>query len=126
MIYAYQHPETGEVIEVSQGMNEKHVYFDNSGTEWKRIFLPSQISMNKSSVNPFSSSDYVQKTREMKGSYGDLLDMSREASEKRAEKHGGEDPVKRKYFDEYSKKRRGKKHPEDKKVIENNFAKVEL
>ena len=38
-----------------------------------------------------------------------------ELSRKRAAQNGGEDPVRRKYFDDWSKKRKGKKHPSDPK-----------
>jgi hypothetical protein len=37
----------------------------------------------------------------MKGTYGDLIDYSSEMSNKREEKCGTEDPIKRKYFNEY-------------------------
>jgi predicted nucleic acid-binding Zn ribbon protein len=36
-IYLYQNPETDEVLEVLQGMNDKHEYFDEQGIEWKRV-----------------------------------------------------------------------------------------
>jgi hypothetical protein len=62
----------------------------------------------------------------MKGTYGDLLDYSAELSEKRASKDG-EDPLKRKYFEEYKKKRGGKKHLKDvPKKIETKNYKIEF
>lgn len=42
---------------------------------------------------------------------GDLWDRSQELSEKRKKLYGGEDPVKKKYYDNWSKKRKGKVHP---------------
>jgi hypothetical protein len=41
---------------------------------------------------------------------GDLWDRSAELSAKRKDKMG-KDPVKEKYFENWSKKRKGKKHP---------------
>ena len=37
-IYLYQHPHTEEIIEVFQTMSEEHVYHDDSGLQWKRVF----------------------------------------------------------------------------------------
>ena len=36
--YAFQHPDTQVVIEVTQSMTEKHIYVDKNGLEWKRIW----------------------------------------------------------------------------------------
>ena len=55
-----------------------------------------------------------------------MMDLSSELSEKRAESHGKEDPVKRQMFNDYNK-RVGKKHLLDKpKVIETSKVKIEL
>jgi hypothetical protein len=51
-------------------------------------------------------------TGNKKGTMGDLFDQSKELSEARKKIHGGKDPVKQKYWKEWSKKRKGKKHPE--------------
>ena len=42
-IYLFQNPETEEVIEVLQKMKDKHVYFDENGLEWKRIWVNPQM-----------------------------------------------------------------------------------
>ena len=111
-IYIYQNPTTKECIEVVQSMNDKHVYIDEKGVEWKRVFLGSQLN-TESSIDHWSSNDFVEKTRNVKGSYGDMLDRSAELSEKRAKDHGGIDPLREKYFKDYSKKRKGSKHMKD-------------
>ena len=62
----------------------------------------------------------------MKGTVGDLLDASKEMSQKRAESNGGVDPVKEKYFKKYSESRRGAKHPDEiKKGYESDNVKIE-
>ena len=62
----------------------------------------------------------------MKGSVGDMLDYSKELSEKRAESNGGVDPVKQKYFKNYEKKN-GVKHVADKKTtVENKNVRISL
>ena len=111
-IYLYKHPETEEVIEIIQGMNDEHIYVDEKGVEWKRVFLGSQLN-TESSIDHWNSNDFVEKTKNTKGSYGDMLDKSAELSEKRAKDHGGIDPIKQKYFDKYSKDRGGSKHLQD-------------
>lgn len=125
-IYVYQNPETHELIEVVQSMKEEHVFFDKNGLEWNRVFMPSQLN-TEGTIDPWSNKDFVEKTRNRKGTYGDLLDRSAELSNARAEKNGGVDPIKKKYFKDYSKKRGGAKHPEDrKKSIETKNYKIDF
>ena len=126
-IYVYKNPKTNESIEVIQSMTEDHVYIDEDGLEWKRVFIPSQLN-TEASRDRWSNSDFVEKTRDTKGSDGGMLDRSSELSEKRANQNGGVDPVRQKYFKDYSKKRNGAKHPKDnkKKVYENKHVKIDL
>ena len=124
-IYTYKNPETGELKDVVQTMSEDHVYFDESGLEWKRVFTSPNASID-TKVDPWSRNSFVEKTGKMKGTYGDMLDYSSELSEKRAISTGKEDPVKRKAFDAYEKKV-GKKHMSDKKkTFENSRIKIDL
>jgi len=108
-VYLYLNPKTKKVIEVVQKMNDKHEYFDGP-VKCHRVLIPSAISID-GRINPFSSQDFVDKTKKKNIKYGELLDMSKELSEKRAAKTG-EDPVKRAALDKY-KKKIGKPHPED-------------
>jgi hypothetical protein len=62
------------------------------------------------SVDPYSSKEFIQKTENKKGTYGDMMDYSKELSYERGEKNGGVDPVKEKYFKDYANKRNGAKH----------------
>jgi len=118
-IYIYQNPITEECIEIVQSMNDEHKYIDEKGLEWKRVFIGSQLK-TESSINPWDKNDFVEKTKNVKGSYGDILDRSAELSHKRAEQNGGIDPIKQNYFSEYSKKRGGAKHIKDKSSIKTN------
>ena len=111
-LYTYEHPETSETIDIVQGMNDKHVYVDEKGVEWKRVFYSPQASID-SQTDPFDNHAFINKTGNQKGTYGDIMDQSKEMSQKRKDKLGY-DPVQKKYFKEYSKKRRGIKHPLDK------------
>ena len=109
-IYIYKHPEKEEYIEVLQGMNDEHVY-EQEGLEWGRGFLAPNASID-SDVDPFSGRQFVDTTAAKKGTMGDMMDYSKELSMKRAEKNGGVDPVKEKYYKKYSDDRNGTKHPQ--------------
>ena len=63
----------------------------------------------------------------MKGTVGDLLDKSSELSNQRAQENGGVDPLKKKYYENYSKERKGAKHPNEiKKTYESKNVKIEF
>jgi len=128
-IYLYQNINTGEVREVMQGMNEKHEYYgDEQAPEncWHRIYTVPTASID-TKQDPFSSNQFLDVTKSKKGTYGNMLDYSRELSEKRASIIGGPDPIKEKYYEQYSKDRRGAKHPDKiPKVFENKHIKAEF
>lgn len=121
-IYLFQNPETLEVKEIFQSMSETHCY-QEEGVEWKRLYTVPLMSID-TKVDPYSSKDFAKATNK-KGTLGNMMDLSAELSDKRANKEGI-DPVKQKHFDDYEKKNK-KKHLLDKpKVIENNVAKIEF
>ena len=110
-IYIYQNPKTEEYIEILQGMNDDHVYFDESGLEWKRIFTTPNMAMDLEN-DPFNENQFLEKTKNA-GTMGDMWDRSAEMSSKRAEKAGGIDPLRKDYFKKYSKDRGGSRHLKD-------------
>jgi hypothetical protein len=126
-IYIYQNTKTKEVREIIQSMNDEHVYKGENGNEsWDRIFTVPTASID-SKIDPFSADQYVRATGNKKGTYGDLLDKSKELSAKRAEITGATDPIKDKFYKDYSKKRNGAKHPDlMPKSFENKNVKVEF
>jgi len=89
------------VIEVSQGMNDVHEYYDETGLKWHRVFTSPNASVD-SNIDPFSSKAFVNKTGS-KGTVGDLIDRSKEMSERRKDKIGY-DPVLKKEVEKYKKK----------------------
>lgn len=108
-LYLYKNEETEEIVEIFQTMKEDHVYFGEDGKEWKRVWTVPNASIDSiSKCDPFDRQAHVDKTGKMKGKVGDLWDVSREMSEKRAEKVGGEDPVKREHFNKYEKRNKTK------------------
>ena len=87
-------------------MNEEHIFFDKNGLKYNRIYTSPNYAID-SKIDPFSSKDFAEKTRNKKGTIGDLLNKSKELSEKR----GGEtnDPVLKNYLSSYEKDK-GVKH----------------
>ena len=110
-LYTFQHPDTEEVLDVVQNMTEKHFYIDENGVEWRRVWHNPNASMD-TSIDPNSSKDFVEKTRDKRGTMGDLWDAAREAGEKR-KAADGTDRVQQKWFKDYSKGRKGIRHQDD-------------
>ena len=110
-------------------MRDYKPYKGENGNEdfWERIYDLPQVNIGNSKVSdPFDRNSFIDKTSKMKGSYGDMMDYSSELSEQRAAINGGEDPIKRKHFDNYEKKT-GKKHMKDRpKKIETKNATIEF
>jgi len=103
-IYLFENKITGEVKEFLVPLREIGNFFP--GKEWQRIYTVPNISVD-SSIDAYNAKDFVNKTRNKKETIGDLLDRSRELSEKR----GGQssDPVLKNYFSSYEKEK-GVKH----------------
>lgn len=108
--YIYQNPKNGDFIEVIQSVHDIHEYTDQNGIRWNRIFTAPEINAQDKLTGESSEKDFARVTKNQKGSVGDLWDRSAELSEKR-KKIYGEDKVKKKYFEDWSKKRKGKIHP---------------
>lgn len=109
-IYLFQNPKTKEIKEVFQSMNDEHVYSEK-GVQWERIFTIPQASID-TQIDAFSESSFKNKTSNKRETLGDLMDRSKELSEKRKDV-AGVDLVQQKFFEDYSKTRKGKKHTKD-------------
>ena len=87
-LYLYENEETGEVVEVFQGMMDKHEYHGTNGREkglWRRVYVNPNISFD-TNVDEYSDKSFVTSARNKNYTYGELFDKSAEASEKRAQK----------------------------------------
>ena len=133
MLYKFENTETGDTHEVEMSMKNYEPYKGPSGDDkrWQRVYEAPQINMGIStskSINAWDNNSFVNRTKEMKGSYGELLDHAEDLSKKRAKDSlTGEDPIQRKYLNKYSSERGGKIHPSEmKKVVENKHVKIEL
>ena len=108
-LYVYENPKTKEQIEVYQGMNDPHEYTDDKGVKWDRIFFPPNWAIDSIVKDPFNRREFAEKGANKKATLGNWYDESAELSEKRAQKYGI-DPIREKYYEDYSKNRKGKKH----------------
>ena len=104
-IYSYIDDDTGEVHDVVQGMNDVHEYYHN-GKKLRRIFHVPNASID---TQISSENAFIEKTGKMRGTIGDIQDYSKELSDKRG---GFNDPIRQQYYKDYSKKRKGAKHPD--------------
>ncbi len=126
-IYLFSNPSNPEeVVEVAMGINDKHEYIKD-GIKWNRVFTVPQASKD-TQIDCFNSKDFVLKSRDKKGTVGNLFDLSAELSTKREQKLG-KDPYKEEYFQNYSKTRKGKLHPKQrqeklKKGVELDVGKI--
>ena len=82
-------------------MNQPHVYVDDEGVEWNRVWLKPNASKD-TSVDAFSEQDFVEKTAKEGMTLGDMWDLSKDLSKKR-KKILGKDPVKDKAVKKYEK-----------------------
>lgn len=106
-------------------MKEEHRYFID-GYELKRIFVNPNAAFDTVNIDPFSSKDYVKVTGKSKDTIGSLFDRSKELSLKREQKLGHSDPQKQAYFNDYAKKRRGKRSMEERKDNLDKILKEEI
>lgn len=81
-----------------------------TGVRWKRVFTKPQMAVDAVAIDPYKAADFVKATNK-RGTMGDMWDRSAELSAKRADKEGGRDPVKEKFYDNYAKKRKHQ-HPQ--------------
>jgi len=128
----FRNTETGAVHEVIYHMNDKKDYRGPTGKDskgvWARVWTKPLMAIDAVKMDPYSTKDFLRATNK-RGTLGDMYDRSAEWSEKRAMKDGT-DPIKQKWYANYSKKRKGRKHPqqlreESHKVLESKGIKVD-
>lgn len=109
-MYLFQNPKTQEVVEIMQSMKANHVYIDEDGLSWNRIFTVPNASMDSGGIDPYSKDDFLKATDKKGITCGEMFDLSAEMSQKREHKDG-KDKIKEKTQKDYRKKT-GKAHPE--------------
>lgn len=58
--YVFQNPLTKEFIEVIQSMNEEHIYKDESGLKWNRVFHSPTCSVKGTPLDFRSEKDQAK------------------------------------------------------------------
>jgi hypothetical protein len=120
------HPKTEETVDIFFHMSDDKSYIDKNGTEWIRQYYSPELNTT-GKTDPWNSKQFVEKTGRGVGKVGDMLDLSKEMSRERASENGGIDPVKEKYYKNYSKERNGALHEDKKpKSFENKHIKIDL
>ncbi len=120
-IYLFSNPkDENEIVEVVMSVNDIHEFFKD-GIKWQRVFTRPNASIDTKwdANNP---RDFIEKTGKKKGTLGEIMDKSAELSQQR-EKQMGIDSVKEKTYQQYSKVRGGKTHPEKRKEIAKKLTK---
>lgn len=83
---------------------------DIEGETWTRIPVNPNVQIDSiEKININDPKKFAEVTGKKKGTVGSLFDLSKELSEKRAERNGGEDPVAKEFEKNHAKKRKGKK-----------------
>ena len=108
-IYMFQNPNSGETIELVQKMKDEHIYIDENGLQWNRVFSVPNAAIDTELNADTSAAEWMRKTEGKNWTLGDAWDTSAELSRQR-EKKMGKDPLKEKNLKDYSKKRNGMKH----------------
>lgn len=123
--YIFCNPsDESEFVEVFFHMNDKKFFIDENGVEWRRVFTVPQACID-SDFDPRNKEEFMRRGAKY-STVGDLIDKSRELSEKRESKEGY-DATKQAFFDQYAKDRNGKPHPASKpKKIENSRVVIDL
>jgi len=129
--YLYQHPSTEQIVEIKQKISDIHEYVDDDGTKWNRVFtVPFASIPNMTRIDAGSEEDFMKRTQNFDGTIGDLMDASKDLSEKR--KHDtGRDKVQENFHKKYSEERNGLKHMGDtshldKKYLPNSDGVIEI
>ncbi len=82
------------------------------GVKWRRLVTKPQASID-TKADPNSVDDFLKVTNKRQ-TVGDMIDRSKELAMKRTEKEGV-DKVQQGYFKDYSRRRRGTMHPEQRR-----------
>ncbi len=112
-LFLYSHPETGEVKEIYQSVHDKHEYKEGT-IIFNRVWTVPNANCD-TILDPHSKSEFISKLANKKGeTIGTTMDRAAELSERRAAKEG-KDPIKEKYYNDFTNRHKGKVHPQQAK-----------
>ena len=111
-LYSFFSESKNEYRDVFFHMNDEKNYCGEDGTEageWRRIYTVPTASID-TRIDPNNRNEFIRRTDKYK-TVGDMLSASSEMSEKRMVKDG-KDVVREKFFEDYSRRTKGKPHPQ--------------
>lgn len=116
--YQFIHPNGKSTIDVFFHMNDKKFFIDADGVEWNRVFTPTSFAFD-TRIDPHDPKAFVRKT-EKGGTFGSIMDLSKELSERRGGDKGDELKVKydKKRKEELKKRKKEQTLAEQKKAFE--------
>lgn len=118
-LYLFQNQKTKEIREIFFHMSDDKTYKGENGNEenWARVYISVNAAID-TKVDHKNPNSFLETSYKKKGNYGNLVDLSKELSDKRAkESDSGADPVKTNTFDSWSETRNFKKHPQDTRSV---------
>ena len=96
-LYQFKHPKKEKYVEVFQKMQDEHVFVDDKGITWERVWSVPQAKITIT-IDPNNPNSFLDATSKIKGSIGDLCDLSQECGNKRSKHSDNErDKVKDKF-----------------------------
>jgi hypothetical protein len=102
--------EDGEIISVLVRNDEpdeaRHTQTQN-GKVYKRVYA-APLAAKDTQIRDASQSDFDRMVTDKNITVGDAWQIAKDLSDARAQKHGGVDPVKEKFYKDYEKKTGGK------------------
>ncbi len=113
-VHEFIHEASGERISIFVPIKaavEEHQKQIVDGREYKRVYDEPPLIGKDMHHNDGTFNDFRKATDGKNVRMGDLYDISKEMSEKRAHQNGGLDPVKERMYKDYERKFK-KKHPE--------------
>ncbi len=112
-LYSYISPIDNHIVTVFQTMKEKHEYKEGD-VVFNRVWeVP--CANSDSIIDPHSKSEFISKLANKKGeTIGTTMDRAAELSARRAAKEG-KDPIKEKYYNDFTNRHKGKVHPQQAK-----------
>ena len=114
--YQFVHPNGTATIDVFFHMNDDKFFIDKDGVKWDRVFTPTSFAFD-TKIDPHDPKAFVKKT-EKGGTFGSIMDLSQELSEKRGGDKG--DELKLKYTQK--KKEDLKKRKKERTIAEQKKA----
>ncbi len=110
-VYDFHNEESGKTISVLVPLHasdkERAQQRGGDGKIYRRVFA-APLAAKDTRMNDGTLADFRRTTSDKNLKVGEMWQISKEASEKRKQMSGGEDPVQEKFYQDYEKTTHGK------------------